>query len=164
MIAIYRTDFPNGWRHPEGDCSICDGHPDYHHGEFMMTHARTLRDILNSDVIHPEWELWPTKNGNLAVLETTTDHPAGFMRYYIGYIDMHTGQVDVRPGVRTRYDDSKRFEMPGYAEHMEQQEMRTVDNVSYETERDTLWDSPSRLDWKHPANRDDAGASAAAGS
>jgi hypothetical protein len=72
-------------------------------GGWQITSVGDLRALLNRLEIPDDWEIWPNKLGNLALFQTTTRHPDGFMRYYVGYIDMATMQVKLKPVPKERF-------------------------------------------------------------
>ena len=73
-----------------------------HTGEWHGPTVATLRNLLLKAELPDEWELWPNQWGNFAIYQMgeSIQRPGEEMRWYIGYIDLHTGEVHVKPGVR----------------------------------------------------------------
>ena len=68
-------------------------------GAFIFRDVASLRRALRE--IPDDWEIFPNTQGNLALCEPglTTDGQRE-TRWYVGYIDMATGDVHVQPGAR----------------------------------------------------------------
>jgi hypothetical protein len=76
-------------------------------GEWLISNVGMLRDLLTKAEIPDHWEIMPNGIGNLALCEPEWrgDH---WTRWYIGYIDMATGEMFVNPGACEKDD------RPGY--------------------------------------------------